>query len=107
MKTKDRYQAQKGISIANQHSSLVSIRGSKGVLGTLNQGNRKEYNEADYDRFKEKYQHEEDFVRNKRTVWSISTKGTKDAHFAVFPEKLAEDLIQQVHFDIGPEDLAQ
>ena len=93
MKTKDRYQAQKGISIANKHSSLVAIRGSKGVLGTLNQGNRKEYNQSDYERFNEKYQHEEDFVKNKRTVWSISTKGTKEAHFAVFPEKLIEDLI--------------
>ena len=26
--------------------------------------------------------------RNKRTVWKISTKGFKDAHFAVYPEEL-------------------
>lgn len=28
--------------------------------------------------------------RNKRTVWDIPTKSFKDAHFAVFPEKLVE-----------------
>lgn len=26
--------------------------------------------------------------RNKRTVWTVNTKPFKDAHFAVFPEKL-------------------
>ena len=29
-------------------------------------------------------------VRNKRAVWEISTKPYKDAHFAVYPEKLVE-----------------
>ena len=29
-------------------------------------------------------------TRNKRSVWSINTKPYKDAHFAVFPEKLPE-----------------
>lgn len=32
-------------------------------------------------------------TRNKRDVWSISTKGFKGAHFAVFPEKLVEPCI--------------
>jgi DNA modification methylase len=31
--------------------------------------------------------------RNKRTVWSISTRSFKGAHFAVFPEKLVEPMI--------------
>lgn len=31
--------------------------------------------------------------RNKRDVWSISTKGFSGAHFAVFPEKLVEPCI--------------
>ena len=31
--------------------------------------------------------------RNKRTVWSISPKGFKDAHFAVYPSKLIESPI--------------
>lgn len=30
----------------------------------------------------------EDGMRNMRTTWSISNKGVKDAHFAVFPEEL-------------------
>ena len=93
MVTKDRYQAQKGISIINKHSSLIAIRGSKGTLGTKNQGNRKDYSDADYERFKDKYTNDEDFVRNKRSVWSINTKGYKEAHFAVFPKELIENLI--------------
>jgi site-specific DNA-methyltransferase (adenine-specific) len=32
--------------------------------------------------------------RNKRTVWTISTKPYKGAHFAVFPEKLIETPIK-------------
>lgn len=31
--------------------------------------------------------------RNMRTVWSINTKPFKEAHFAVFPEKLAERML--------------
>lgn len=31
--------------------------------------------------------------RNKRDVWSVSTRGFKGAHFAVFPEKLVEPCI--------------
>lgn len=32
--------------------------------------------------------------RNKRTVWSINTKPYKEAHFATFPEKLVEPMIE-------------
>lgn len=32
-------------------------------------------------------------TRNKRSVWTINTKGFKGAHFAVFPEKLIEPCI--------------
>lgn len=32
--------------------------------------------------------------KNKRTVWSINTKPFKDAHFAVYPEKLIEPMIK-------------
>ena len=32
--------------------------------------------------------------RNKRTVWAINTKGFKEAHFAVYPEKLCETPIK-------------
>ena len=33
------------------------------------------------------------YGRNKRSVWTITTKPFKDAHFAVFPEKLVEPCI--------------
>ncbi len=32
-------------------------------------------------------------VRNKRSVWTVSTRAYKDAHFATFPEKLIEPCI--------------
>lgn len=31
--------------------------------------------------------------RNKRDVWSVTTKAVKEAHFATFPEKLIEPCI--------------
>ena len=34
------------------------------------------------------------YVRNKRSVWTISTKPFKGAHFAVFPEALIEPMIK-------------
>ena len=34
-----------------------------------------------------------DFMRNKRDVWTINTRGFRGAHFAVFPEKLIEPCI--------------
>jgi DNA modification methylase len=33
-------------------------------------------------------------VRNKRSVWTIPTKPFKEAHFAVFPEKLVEPMVK-------------
>jgi len=33
-------------------------------------------------------------LRNKRSVWAVSTKPFKEAHFAVFPPKLIEDCIK-------------
>lgn len=32
-------------------------------------------------------------LRNKRDVWSVSTHGYKEAHFATFPEKLIEPCV--------------
>ena len=32
-------------------------------------------------------------MRNKRSVWSVNTQAFKDAHFAVFPEKLIKPMI--------------
>ena len=32
-------------------------------------------------------------VRNKRDVWSVTTKPVKEAHFATFPEELIEPCI--------------
>lgn len=32
--------------------------------------------------------------KNKRTVWSINTKGYSEAHFATYPEKLVEPMIK-------------
>ena len=32
-------------------------------------------------------------LRNKRSVWTVSTQGYKEAHFATFPEKLIEPCV--------------
>ena len=32
--------------------------------------------------------------RNKRSVWNISTRGVKDAHFAVYPKELVQPMIK-------------
>lgn len=42
----------------------------------------------DYTGFNDRYIPSKDFKRNKRCVWSISTKPFKEAHFATFPEEL-------------------
>ncbi|QLY82336.1 site-specific DNA-methyltransferase [Clostridium intestinale] len=57
-------------------------RGSKGVLGNLNKGNRERFNipgKVEY--------------RNKRSVWEVSTDTLKQAHFATFPPKLIEPCV--------------
>ena len=41
----------------------------------------------------EGYADEEYIVRNKRDVWSVSVKPTKEAHFATYPEELVEPCI--------------
>jgi DNA modification methylase len=33
-------------------------------------------------------------IRNKRSVWTVTTKPFKDAHFATFPEDLIVDCIK-------------
>ena len=36
------------------------------------------------------FQHNQYQTRNKRSVWTINTKPYKDAHFAVFPDRIPE-----------------
>lgn len=62
-------------------------RGSKGAL-TYNSGRRKQ-DELHLSRFEKPAP----LKRNKRDVWSVSTHGFRDAHFATFPEKLIEPCI--------------
>lgn len=71
-------------------------RGSKGVIGQANLGLRKQdlIGRNDYTGFNDRYSPPKDFMRNKRSVWSINTKPLKEAHFATFPEELIETPIQ-------------
>lgn len=57
-----------------------SPRGSKGVLGKVNSGRRVDANGG----------LDKELTRIKRSVWSISTKPLKEAHFATFPLDLIE-----------------
>ena len=74
----------------------TSPRGSKGVIGQQNAGRRKQDMVArnDYTGFNDRYTTNENLLRNKRTVWSITTKPFKESHFAVFPEDLIETPIK-------------
>jgi len=85
-----------------------TVRGSKAALKVLNKGLRilNEYNRtisdskqsqggrSDYTGFNERYVHPENLMRNKRTVWSISTESSSIEHFAMFPRELVETMME-------------
>ncbi len=81
-------------------------RGSKGVKGQQNKGNRKTFrgggtytnqgafNNSDCKSNTVKGNTQEPVIdRNKRSVWTVSTAQTKDAHFATFPIELITPMI--------------
>lgn len=85
-------------------------RGSKGVLGQMNAGRRKGnartfrgggaytggrsfYNSGSFERESHGNAENTTGLRSRRSVWSVSTQGYKEAHFATFPEKLIEPCI--------------
>ncbi len=61
---------------------------NKRIPGTFNNGIRKTYNN------KTKTAKKIDGTRNKRSVWEVNTLPFKEAHFAVYPEKLIVDCIK-------------
>ncbi len=71
-------------------------RGSKGVMGQLNSGLRKQdlLGRSDYTGFNDRYKLPKDLMRNMRCVWNINTQPFKGHHFATFPEKLVETPIK-------------
>lgn len=71
-------------------------RSSKGVMGNVNLGLRKQdsVGRSDYTGFNERYVSPKDLMRNKRSVWVIPTQPTKELHFATFPEALIETPIK-------------
>jgi len=74
----------------------ASPRGSKGVK-TPNPGRRDKQGELGkqtYTGFNERYFSKDPLMfRNKRDVWTVTTKPYKDAHFATFPPDLIEPCI--------------
>ena len=85
-----------------------SPRGSKGALYQLNKGLRilNNYNKTvsskkqdkvgrhDYTGLNDRYITPENLMRNKRTVWTISTEASSIEHFAMFPKELVETMIE-------------
>lgn len=71
-------------------------RGSKGVIGQLNSGLRKQdlLGRSDYTCFDARYKLPKDLMRNMRCVWSINNQPFSGLHFATFPEKLVETPIK-------------
>lgn len=73
----------------------TSPRGSRGNK-IPNSGRRKQdaLHLSRYEGFNQRYfSKESPIMRNKRDVWSVSTHGYKEAHFATFPEKLIEPCV--------------
>ena len=75
-----------------------SPRGSKGVLGQSNFGLRDKQSELGkrtYTGFNHRRKNQEEQIekRNKRSVWTVNTVGSPEAHFATFPPKLVEPCI--------------
>lgn len=68
------------------------------VTGETVRDKHKEQYQADYpkgDRFSEgEHIYGKNGMKNKRDVWSITTKAVKEAHFATFPEELIEPCIK-------------
>jgi len=58
-------------------------------FGQPKRANNKDRNDGDRDDWGEP-----PATRNKRSVWTITTKPFKEAHFAVFPEKLVEPMVK-------------
>lgn len=70
-------------------------RGSKGVIGSLNQGRRKQdgIGKASQTGFNARYEPPQDLMRNMRSVWSINTEASNIEHFAMYPKELVERCI--------------
>lgn len=87
------YYDQDAIKTDAVNGDPTSPRGSKGVIGPLNSGNRKQdlTENRTYTGFNNRY--EPVTKVNKRSVWTVTTKPYAEAHFAVFPSDLIEPCI--------------
>lgn len=77
-------------------SDLSNPRGSVGVVGNLNSGRRKQDSLGikTYTGFNDRYTFSDKRLRNKRSVWSISTVPSEIDHFAMMPGELVELLLE-------------
>jgi len=93
---KQRFYYFKQIKEPMKSIDLNPPRGSKGVLISPNGGLRKQdsIGRKDYEGFNKRYSHPVDYMRNKRSIWSIPTKGISESHFATYPDELVETLIE-------------
>ncbi|HTO17368.1 MAG TPA: site-specific DNA-methyltransferase [Edaphocola sp.] len=75
---------------------LTVHRGSKGTLGPLNKGLRKQdqLGKATYSNFNNRYTPSDDYLRNMRATWTISTTPSKIKHFAMMPAEIVKRAIE-------------
>lgn len=81
----------------------TKVRGSEGVLGSLNSARREKQKGKSWHDYKNDLtmgqSQKKDLpnlgllFRNRRSVWTITTKPFKDAHFATFPEDLIVPMV--------------
>ncbi|AJK90152.1 hypothetical protein PI85_09580 [Lysinibacillus sp. A1] len=66
------------------------VRGSRGALGEPQKARRIDKPRGSFDG---KYGNDARDKRNKRSVWTVTTKALREAHFATFPEDLIEPCV--------------
>nr|WP_258469533.1 site-specific DNA-methyltransferase [Priestia megaterium] len=76
------------------HGDPNPPRGSKGVIGQNNKGSRVDKKRGSFNgKYKDLAFRAIREIRNKRSVWTVTTKPYKEAHFATYPPDLIEPCV--------------
>lgn len=87
MKTKNKNSALNGIERLTKRQRLQDPHGSMEKKQDL-------LGDSKLTSFNNRYKQPSDFMRNMRSVWSIPTQANKLRHFAMYPEKLVDRILE-------------
>lgn len=91
--TREEYNGKRDGKDGNGQRAFVSLKTKPKMGGNKYGDNQDPYTNTYSGKEWNPQQREEVVVRNKRSVWTVNVKPTKEAHFATFPEKLVEPCI--------------